>query len=91
VAAKGLRGEEIGKLIVESLPKIPDAGDKLHECAFQNRKRADLGEGLAIWLAPAEYVIIRKLEFFREGGSEKHIEDIRKMLSQWRAHWIKLS
>jgi len=60
----------------------PDAGDKLHEWAFQNRKRADLGEGLAIWLAPAEYVIIRKLEFFREGGSEKHIEDIRKMLLQ---------
>ena len=60
----------------------PDAGDKLHQWAFQNRKRVDLGEGMALWLAPPEYVVIRKLEFFREGGSEKHLEDIRKMLPQ---------
>ncbi len=60
----------------------PDAGDKLHEWAFQRRKRIDLGEGLAVWLAPPEYLIIRKLEFFREGHSEKHLEDIRKMLPQ---------
>jgi hypothetical protein len=32
-------------------------------------------------LAPPEYVIIRKLEFFREGGSEKHLRDIRSMLT----------
>lgn len=54
----------------------------MHQWAFKNRKRVDLGEGLAIWLAPPEYVVIRKLEFFREGGSEKHLEDIRKMLPQ---------
>jgi hypothetical protein len=62
----------------------PDAGDGLHQWAFRNRKRVELGESLAIWLAPAEYVIIRKLEYFREGGSEKHLEDIRKMLPQVR-------
>ena len=28
-----------------------------------------------------EYVIIRKLEYFREGGSEKHLRDIRSMLA----------
>ena len=33
-----------------------------------------------IWLAPPEYVIVRKLEYFREGGSEKHLRDIRSML-----------
>ena len=32
-------------------------------------------------LAPPEYVIIRKLEYFREGGSEKHLRDIRSMLA----------
>jgi len=31
-------------------------------------------------VAAPEYVIVRKLEFFREGGSEKHLRDIR-----WRA------
>jgi hypothetical protein len=29
-----------------------------------------------VWLAPPEYVIIRKLQFYREGGSEKHLRDI---------------
>lgn len=59
----------------------PDADDKLHDWAFKKRKRVDLGN-LALWLAPPEYVIIRKLEYFREGGSEKHLEDIKKMLPQ---------
>jgi hypothetical protein len=31
-------------------------------------------------LAPPEYVIVRKLEFYREGGSDKHLRDIRAML-----------
>jgi hypothetical protein len=32
-------------------------------------------------VAPVEYVILRKLEYFREGGSEKHVRDIRGMLA----------
>ena len=32
-------------------------------------------------LAPPEYVIVRKLEYYREGGSEKHLRDIRAMLA----------
>ena len=34
-----------------------------------------------IQLAPPEYVIVRKLEYYREGGSEKHLRDIRAMLT----------
>ena len=34
-----------------------------------------------VWLAPPEYVIVHKLEFFREGGSERHLRDIRGMLA----------
>lgn len=60
----------------------PDSEDSLYLWAFKNRQRVDLGGKLAIWLAPPEYVIIRKLEFFREGGSQKHLDDIRKMLPQ---------
>jgi hypothetical protein len=30
---------------------------------------------------PPEYVIVHKLEFFREGGSEKHVRDIQGMLA----------
>jgi hypothetical protein len=32
-------------------------------------------------VAPPEYVIVRKLEYFREGGSEKHLRDIRGILA----------
>ncbi len=35
----------------------------------------------SITLAPPEYVIVRKLEYYREGGSEKHLRDIRAMLA----------
>jgi hypothetical protein len=60
----------------------PDAEDKLHQWAFQNRRNVDLGGNFTLWLAPPEYVIIRKLEYFRDGGSQKHLEDIKKMLPQ---------
>lgn len=35
-----------------------------------------------LWLALPTYVIIRKLEYFREGRSQKNLLDIEKMLSQ---------
>jgi hypothetical protein len=60
----------------------PDADDALHQWAFENKKRVGLDDSFSIYLAPPEYVIIRKLEFFREGGSDKHLQDIRKMLPQ---------
>ncbi|OVE80965.1 hypothetical protein BVY04_04420 [bacterium M21] len=44
-----------------------------------NRQRIELESG-GIWLAPPEYVITRKLEYYREGGSDKHLHDIRCML-----------
>jgi len=35
---------------------------------------------LQIMLAPPEYVIIRKLEFYQEGSSPKHLTDIEAIL-----------
>ena len=52
------------------------ASDPLHAWALAHRRRIDLG-GSGAWIAPPEYVILRKLEFLREGGSDKHIRDIR--------------
>jgi hypothetical protein len=31
-------------------------------------------------VAPPEYVILRKLEYYREGKSEKHLKDIASMM-----------
>ena len=47
--------------------------------AFEHRRleRAGVDE---VWFAPPEYVILWKLEFFREGGGDKHLRDIRGML-----------
>jgi hypothetical protein len=53
--------------------------DELHHWAMSKRKRLEM-EGEPIWLAPPEYVILRKLEYFREGGSDKHLKDIVSMM-----------
>ena len=54
--------------------------DDLHAWAFRHVRRYAIGEH-TITLAPPEYVILRKLEYHREGGSEKHLRDIRAMLA----------
>lgn len=54
--------------------------DQLHAWAFGHARKIPF-RGEEIWVAAPEYVIIRKLEFFREGGSEKHLRDIKSMLA----------
>lgn len=55
--------------------------EPLTQWALRHRRELELGETI-MWVAPPEFVIVGKLEFFREGGSEKHIHDIRAMLRQ---------
>jgi hypothetical protein len=57
----------------------PTGRDEFNAWGFRNRNPIDY-EGEKLVLAPVEYVIVRKLEFFREGGSEKHLKDIQGML-----------
>ena len=56
------------------------ARDPLHAWALEYRRRIDL-EGGQAWIAPPEYVVLRKLEFLREGGQDKHVRDIRFILA----------
>ena len=44
------------------------------------RRRIPFGDA-PLSVAPPEYVIVRKLEYFREGGSDKHLTDIRAILA----------
>jgi hypothetical protein len=53
--------------------------DPLHRWAMARRRTAAIG-GDAIWFAPIEYVIVRKLEYFRDGGSDRHLRDIAGIL-----------
>ncbi|MEO7413620.1 MAG: hypothetical protein ABIZ81_09700 [Opitutaceae bacterium] len=51
--------------------------DPLHAWALPLRRRLSWSEGVEIMVAPPEYVVLRKLEFYREGRSAKHPADIR--------------
>jgi hypothetical protein len=53
--------------------------DEFNAWAFRNKRPVEF-EGETLVFAPPEYVIVRKLEYFREGGSDKHLRDIRTML-----------
>jgi hypothetical protein len=55
--------------------------DALTRWALAHRQKIHFDESI-LWVAPPESVIIGKLEFFREGGSEKHLRDIRGMLKE---------
>ena len=55
--------------------------DPLQRWGMEQAKTLDI-DGMPVCFAPPEYVILRKLEFFREGGSEKHLRDIAAMLAE---------
>ena len=49
--------------------------DPLHAWAFTRRRAERMSEG-EVLLAPIECVIVRQLEFFRDGGSDRHRSEI---------------
>ena len=53
--------------------------DPLEAWAFA-RRRPVMVESERVWVAPPELVILRKLEFYREGRQRKHVEDIRGLM-----------
>ena len=57
----------------------PIGRDALHAWGMARRLQMAFA-GETVSLAPPEYVIVRKLEYYREGGSEKHLRDIAGML-----------
>jgi hypothetical protein len=55
------------------------AADELHEWGLAHRN-VIVVDGVEVAVAPVEYVIVRKLEYYREGRSPKHVRDILGML-----------
>ncbi len=53
--------------------------DPLHAEALTLATAGQVG-GEEVWFAPPEYVIVRKLQFYREGQSPKHLRDVHRML-----------
>ena len=54
--------------------------DEMNAWAFRDKRRIEF-ENETINVAPPEYVIVRKLEYYREGRAEKHLRDIRAILA----------
>jgi hypothetical protein len=54
--------------------------DELQIWSMKNAKQIEFEESI-IFIAPPEYVIINKLEFYREGKSQKHLTDIKGILN----------
>ncbi|HMP72239.1 MAG TPA: hypothetical protein PKE55_03155 [Kiritimatiellia bacterium] len=60
--------------------------DPLHQWGLLHRRKAEI-DGELIYIAPPEYVILRKLQYYREGQSQKHLNDIRAMLETLGPEW----
>lgn len=85
ITAEVARGERGHFNIIHSATTFkadvyPTGRDELNAWAFRNKRTVEF-EGETLVLAPPEYVIVLKLEYFREGGSEKHLRDIRAILN----------
>ena len=55
--------------------------DPLHAWGLARRRTLRVGE-LDVSLAPPEYVIVRKLEYAAQGGGDRHLRDIGRMLER---------
>ena len=57
----------------------PCGSDPFYRWAWEHRQFARLEHGEVIY-APAEYILAWKVKWFAQGGGEKHVRDIRRML-----------
>ena len=55
--------------------------DPLHAWGLARRRTLRVGD-LDVSLAPPEYVIVRKLEYAAQGGGDRHLRDISRMLER---------
>ena len=52
-----------------------------HRSEFSRRARVEILPQFHVYIAAPENIIIKKLDYYREGGSEKHLTDIREILA----------
>lgn len=51
---------------------------------FNRKRQVPFWKGVYVCLASPEDIILKKLVFYREGGSEKHLKDIRGIMAETR-------
>jgi len=57
----------------------PVGSDPLHHWGLEHRREIQISDTM-MWIAPVEYVILRKLQYLEISGQEKHQRDIKSML-----------
>ena len=57
----------------------PVGSDPLHHWALEHRHRIQVS-GATLWMAPIEYVVLRKLQYLEASGQDKHRRNIQSML-----------
>lgn len=78
-------GEPEGQFNVVHLDSVMRADfyvagdDPLHRWALDNRRTERVG-GFDLPFAPLEYLVVRKLEYFRKSGSDRHLRDVAGLL-----------
>ncbi len=68
---------------------------EFNQSRFARRSQQEVEDGKQVWFASAEDVILKKLVYYEEGESEKHIRDILGVLKiqenlidlDYLAHW----
>jgi hypothetical protein len=56
------------------------AGDALETSQIQRRQRRAMLPGVEAWCSPPEELIVKKLSYYQQGASDKHLRDISSML-----------
>lgn len=59
---------------------IVATGSEFDQSRLSRRRRLPAKSGFDTWFASPEDMIVKKLEYYKEGGSEKHIRDILGVL-----------
>jgi len=56
------------------------AGDDIEMSQIERRLRRTILSGLDAWCSPPEELVMKKLLYYDQGGSDKHLRDITSML-----------
>ncbi len=70
---------------------VLDKGNDFYISEFARSKKIEIAPGIEVYIASPEDLILKKLDYYREGQSEKHLTDIREMLMNLKVddHYIE--
>ncbi|MBK7961961.1 MAG: hypothetical protein IPK04_12635 [Bdellovibrionales bacterium] len=70
---------------------VIDKETEFYKSEFSRRKKLEVAPGIEVFIASPEDLILKKLDYYREGQSEKHLLDIRDILANVKVDDIYLN